>query len=94
MRCRKGRPDSTTTSTSTETRPTDGKTESTEVYTVVSGDCLWNIAKKYYGDGRKYTIIYEANKTVIEDTAKKYGWKSSLNGNRIYPGTKLTIPAL
>lgn len=20
-------------------------------YTVVSGDCLWNIAKKYYGDG-------------------------------------------
>ena len=23
--------------------------------TVVAGDCLWNIAKKYYGDGSQYT---------------------------------------
>ena len=27
-------------------------------YTVVKGDCLWNIAKKFYGNGSKYTVIY------------------------------------
>ena len=32
---------------------------------MVSGDCLWNIAKKYYGDGSQYTKIYEANKGTI-----------------------------
>ena len=32
---------------------------------VVAGDTLWNIAKRYYGDGSKYTLIYEANKDVI-----------------------------
>ena len=27
-----------------------------QTYTVVRGDCLWNIAKKYYGNGSKYTV--------------------------------------
>ena len=51
-------------------------------YTGVKGDCLWNIAKKFYGSGSKYTVIYEANKGVIGG-----------NPNRIYPGQVLTIPA-
>lgn len=51
-------------------------------YTVVKGDCLWNIAKKFYGSGAKYTLIYDANKSVIGG-----------NPNRIYPGQVLTIPA-
>lgn len=82
-----------TTTTQTK-RPTNNKTNNSKTYTVKKGDCLWNIAKKYYGNGSKYTVIYKANKSVIESTAKKYGKKSSSNGHWIYPGTKLTIPAL
>lgn len=47
---------------------------------VQSGDTLWALAKKYYGDGSLYTKIYEANKDVIS------------NPNLIYPGQVLTIP--
>lgn len=84
----------TTTSTSTTSRNDDNKTSSTKTHTVVSGDTLWGIAKKYYGDGTKYTKIYNTNKTVIENEAKKRGKSSSSNGNWIFPGTVLTIPAL
>lgn len=49
-------------------------------YVVRSGDSLWAIAKKYYGDGSKYTRIQEANKDKIKNPAL------------IYPGQKLVIP--
>lgn len=61
-------------------------------YTVVRGDCLWNIAKKYYGSGAKYTIIYDANVDIIESTAKDHGKASSAHGHWIWPGEILTIP--
>ena len=61
-------------------------------YTVVSGDTLWGISQKFYGKGSKYNIIYEANKDVIESTAKSHGKKSSDNGHWIYPDTALVIP--
>jgi len=64
--------------TSSRTNPTP----SARTYTVVRGDCLWNIAKKFYGSGAKYTVIYNANKGVIGG-----------NPNLIYPGQVLTIPA-
>ena len=51
-----------------------------KTYTVKSGDCLWNIAKKYYGNGAQYTKIYNANKGKIK------------NPNLIYPGQVLTLP--
>ena len=54
---------------------------SNKSYTVVKGDCLWNIAKKFYGNGSKYTVIYNANKDKIK------------NPNLIYPGQVLTIPS-
>jgi nucleoid-associated protein YgaU len=57
-------------------------TPATQTYTVVKGDCLWNISKKFYGSGAKYTVIYNANKSVIGS-----------NPNLIYPGQVLTIPA-
>lgn len=82
----------TTTSTSDKPRDTGNKGKKSETYTVKSGDCLWNIAKSKYGDGSKWKKIYEANKSVIESTAKKRGYKSSSNGHWIFPGTKLTIP--
>ena len=49
-------------------------------YTVKSGDCLYNIAKKMYGNGADYKKIYNANKDKIK------------NPNLIYPNQVLTIP--
>lgn len=51
-----------------------------QYYTVKKGDCLWNIAKKFYGNGSKYGMIYNANKSKIK------------NPNLIYPGQVLLIP--
>lgn len=64
-------------------RPTTNSPEPKQetTYTVKSGDCLWNIAKYYYGDGSKYTKIYEANKDKIQ------------NPNLIYVGQNLVIPS-
>lgn len=61
----------------------DGAPAQAGTYTVVKGDCLWNIAKRFYGNGSMYTIIYNANKGVIGG-----------NPNLIYPGQVLTIPAV
>lgn len=80
------------TSTSNKPRDTTGRNQGQKTYTVKSGDCLWLIAKNFYGDGSKYTKIYKANETVIENTARKYGKSSSQNGHWIYPGTTLIIP--
>lgn len=65
---------------------------SSKTYTVKKGDCLWNIAKKLYGNGAQWTKIYNANKGTIEATAKSHGKKSSSNGHWIYPGNTLAIP--
>lgn len=51
-----------------------------KTYKVVRGDCLWNIAKKFYGNGSQYPKIFNANKDKIK------------NPNLIYPGQILTIP--
>ena len=83
-----------TTSTADGSRDSSSNNTSQKPYTVKSGDCLWNIAKAAYGDGSKWRVIYNANKTLIEETAKKYGRKSSQDGHWTYPGTVLTIPGL
>jgi LysM repeat protein len=49
-------------------------------YTVVKGDTLWGISKKYYGTGTKWPTIADANKSQIK------------NPNLIYPGQKFIIP--
>lgn len=82
-----------TTSTANKPRATENKAAKSKTYTVKSGDCLWNIAKKFYGNGAKWTTIYKANKSAIEADAKRHGKKSSSNGHWIWPGLKLTIPA-
>lgn len=82
----------TTTSTSSKPREEMGKTKNKNVsYTVVRGDCLYLIAKKFYNDGSKWPLIYKANKSAIEADAKKHGKSSSSNGHVIYPGLKLII---
>lgn len=81
-----------TTSTSNKSRNNDSKGSTSSVYTVKSGDCLWNISKAAYGDASKWKVIYETNKSAIESDAKKHGKKSSSNGHWIWPGLKLTIP--
>lgn len=55
--------------------------QSTGSYTVKSGDTLWAIAKKYYGNGAQYPKIVDANKDKIK------------NPSLIYPGQILTIPS-
>lgn len=83
-----------TTSTASKARSTDNKNSNSSVYTVESGDCLWNIAKAAYGTSTNWKVIYEANKSAIEAEAKKHGRQSSSNGHWIYPGLKLTIPSV
>lgn len=66
-------------------------------YTIKQGDNLWTIAYKFYGTGTKWKTIYNANKDIIEKTAKAR-WKAaginrdSQNGHWIFPGVTLTIP--
>ena len=84
--------DGTAKQTVAETVQSSTGSGSGSTYTVVRGDCLWNIAKKYYGSGAKYTIIYDANVDTIESTAKAHGKASSDHGHWIWPGEVLTIP--
>ena len=51
-------------------------------HTVVSGDNLSKIAKKFYGDPNKYPVIFEANKPMLT------------HPDKIYPGQMLRIPPL
>ena len=53
-----------------------------QFHTVVRGDSLSKIAKKYYGNAMKYPVIFEANKPMLSDPDK------------IYPGQVLRIPVL
>lgn len=53
-------------------------------YTVVSGDTLWGIAKRFLGVGNRYWDIVEANKDRYPSIAK--------NPNLIFPGWNLVIP--
>ncbi len=71
--------DSGTANTSNRATQSEN-TNSGTTYTVKSGDSLWKIAKQFYGNGAKYTKIFEANKDKISDP------------NLIYPSQVLTIP--
>jgi len=59
-----------------EFKPVELPTE----HTVIKGEYLWGLAKKYYDDGYKWVNIAQANKLA--------------NPNIIHPGNKLTIPKI
>ena len=54
--------------------PKDGKV------IIQPGNNLWRISRVLYGDGSKFTMLYEANKDQIRDP------------NRIYPGQVFKTP--
>lgn len=47
---------------------------------VQPGNSLWRIARRTYGEGEQFTVIYQANKDAIKDP------------NLIYPGQVLAVP--
>jgi len=51
-----------------------------EFVLIQSGDTLWGIAERSYGNGARYQEIFEANREVIQ------------NPDLIYPGQKIRIP--
>lgn len=59
-----------------------------KAYTVKKGDSLWAIAQRVYGDGAKYTAIYESNKSQLDKRNKK----GKMPQYTIYPGQELTLP--
>ena len=77
---------SNSNNTQNTSRPNDTNNSTTntqKIHKVVKGDCLYDIAKKYYGNGNLYTKIKEANKTKYPSLA---------NSNIIYTSWELIIP--
>lgn len=75
----------TTTSTGKAVKSVKAPSEETNpknkgYYIVKQDDTLWSIAKKMYGNGAKYTKIFNANKDKIK------------HPSLIYAGQKLVIP--
>ena len=70
-----------TVSTNTTQRESLPQKPQGNIHIVQKGDSLWKIAKKYLGDGSRYTEIYKQNKNIIGP-----------NPNIIKVGQKLTIP--
>ncbi|OBK19512.1 LysM peptidoglycan-binding domain-containing protein [Mycobacterium asiaticum] len=61
-----------------ETPPEPAPEPAARTYTVESGDTLWAIAERFYGDGSRYHAIADASGIP--------------NPDLIYPGQVLTIP--
>ncbi|MFH1825476.1 MAG: DUF4398 domain-containing protein [Candidatus Firestonebacteria bacterium] len=61
----------------------EAKKAQEQIYTVIKGDCLWNISKdgKNYGDPFMWPLIYKANKDKIKDP------------DLIYPNQEFNVPA-
>lgn len=67
-------------SSTTSGGPTSGTSGPEQSYTVVAGDSLSKIARRFYGDANKWPRIHEANRDQITDP------------DLIHPGQKLRIP--
>lgn len=72
---RKDKPDFSDVHSGSSSTPSSGRT-----YTVVIGDSLSRIAKKFYGDAGQWKKIHAANRDKLP------------NPDLIHPGQELTIP--
>lgn len=63
------------------TQPRVDNTVKPNTYIVQDGDCLWNIAQRFYGDGWKYIDIFIANMETLH-----------YNIFELYTGTTLVLP--
>ncbi|MBS1970968.1 MAG: peptidoglycan-binding protein LysM [Bdellovibrionales bacterium] len=54
--------------------------QESQYYTVQSGDTLSKIAARFYGDAKKYNLIFDANRPMLS------------HPDKIYPGQNLRIP--
>ncbi len=63
--------------------PAPAPTPSGTTYTVEPGDNLWGIAQLFYGDGTRWTEIYEANAGII-----------GADPGLIHPGQVFVIPGV
>jgi len=61
-------------------RVAEDQFDATQYYIVKKGDTLWKIAENYYGDGKLYKKIFEANADILK------------NPDVIQIGQKLKIP--
>lgn len=64
-----------------DTQPRIDNTVKPNTYIVQDGDCLWNIAQRFYGDGWKYIDIFIANMETLH-----------YNIFELYTGTVLVLP--
>jgi len=55
-------------------------------YVIREGDTLWGLAKKYYGNGAKYSKIFNANRK------KAKGFQVIANADKLQPGWVIKIP--
>ncbi|NIK59969.1 LysM peptidoglycan-binding domain-containing protein [Kribbella shirazensis] len=62
----------------TEVRPPQGR----------NYDCLWDIAERYLGEGRRYKEIYELNKNKLQPDGRRLN-----NPDLILPGWQVRLPA-
>lgn len=62
----------------TEVRPQQGR----------NYDCLWDIAERYLGEGRRYKEIYDLNKNKLQPDGRRL-----TNPDLIMPGWQVRLPA-
>jgi LysM domain len=66
------------------------------MHVVVAGETLQGLAGRYYSDGRRWNVIYEANRGLIKSMAQQRGrWYGDVYNDEapwIYPGAELRIP--
>ncbi|SEP07250.1 Nucleoid-associated protein YgaU, contains BON and LysM domains [Methylobacterium sp. ap11] len=84
---RSGRPAVVDPLETSSTRSRGGDATSASVYVpevatarIVRGDSLWRISRRAYGEGDRYTVIYDANQDQIRDP------------DLIYPGQVFVLP--
>ena len=67
------KPNKGTATTKPQSSPNKPSNNKPKTYTVKHGDSMWEIAKKYLGDGSKYKQLYNMNKELIDKRNAKEG---------------------